>query len=93
MHNDLGTGITFLCVGVAMAVVMSIIAYFWQRMMSGIINIWTNWRTLPAILLFYVASTVLVVLGIYFIVHAEGHAKHASCGTGLEQCMRLGTRR
>jgi hypothetical protein len=74
------SGIVMIIVGVVLGLATAGIGIAWAKIMSGIINIWTNWRTLPVLIFFWLGSTGLIIGGIYSLTLPEAHSKHASVG-------------
>ncbi len=69
-----------IIVGVVLGLATAGIGIAWAKIMSGIINIWTNWRTLPVLIFFWLGSAGLIIGGIYSLTLPEAHGKHASVG-------------
>src|SRR5579859_6025498 len=73
-------GIIMLVVGVGVGAGITAIGFALAKKFSGIINVWSNWRTLPFLILFWLVSTGLIIAGICVLTHPEEHGKHASIG-------------
>jgi hypothetical protein len=71
-------GITMLVVGVGVGAGITAIGFVAAKKFAGIINVWSNWRTLPVFILFWLLSTGLIIAGICVLTHPEDQRKHAS---------------
>ncbi len=77
-------GIVMIIVGVVLGLATAGIGIAWAKIMSGIINVWSNWRTLPVLIFFWLGSAGLIIGGIYSLTLPEARSKHACVGTSLD---------
>ena len=71
-------GIIMLVVGVGVGAGITAIGFVMAKKFAGIINVWSNWRTLPFLILFWLVSTGLIIGGIVVLTQPEHQGKHAS---------------
>jgi len=77
-------GIIMLVVGVGVGAGITAIGFVAAKKFAGIINVWSNWRTLPFLILFWLVSTGLIIGGIVVLTHPENQGKHASIRRTVE---------